>query len=488
MKMHKILGVAALLAMAAACGTKKSGEPKVPGGNAGTRPDDVTPMAQKAFDDALSAMVEHDSKADWNDAACSQVAQQFLASVEEQKRANKPLPEGYYNAGLAYQRCGKDAEARAQFQAAIAQASAFHRAKVQLVLYEYKDKGEAVLDPTIQKLQDAVVEAKFQNVDALVNLAMLQMRRAGPAGQQGCANDLECAKLNIQRALAIDDGYMPAFNQLALYYLNEAHAKAEAKAKKDKRSAGRRGLVAASGESEELSGQMLDLAALVCSQAIRKNVKYAPIYNTLGLIQVEQKNINNAVQAFNSARSLDPNFFEAQMNYAAVNLSFRGFKEAQEAYTQALKMRADNYEAQLGLALAIRGQIEPSTMRKGVTDAQAALERCKQLQPARPEAYFNEAILTQEFQIRIANNEQDTIQILERASAMFDAFIQKAGAAPEFADAAKNSKDRQGDIIKMIQFLKEGIAAEASARAAPPASVAAPPSSESSAPAASSGQ
>ena len=33
--------------------------------------------------------------------------------------------------------------------------------------------------------------------------------------------------------------------------------------------------------------QQLELAALVCSQAIRKNPNYAAIHNTAGLIQVE---------------------------------------------------------------------------------------------------------------------------------------------------------------------------------------------------------
>ena len=39
-------------------------------------------------------------------------------------------------------------------------------------------------------------------------------------------NDLERAQRNLQRALAIDDSYMPAFNQLAIYYLEQAKAKA----------------------------------------------------------------------------------------------------------------------------------------------------------------------------------------------------------------------------------------------------------------------
>jgi len=99
---------------------------------------------------------------------------------------------------------------------------------------------------------------------------------------------------------------------------------------------------------------MLDLAALVCSQAIRKNANYAAIHNTAGLIQVEQQDINGAVREFQTAAKLDPTFFEAQMNFAAVNLSFRGFKASEDAYKAALKIRPNDYDAHLGLAQAAK--------------------------------------------------------------------------------------------------------------------------------------
>ncbi len=458
MKMHRIAGLAAVIALTVACGGSKK-NPKVatkgPPGMKGP----VVEAAAKKFDQALEQMVEHDKKADWTDGICSSVAELFLGAVEEQRDAtDKTLPEALYNAGLAYQRCAKHEEAKAQFKAALGAAPGFHRAKVQLALYDYREKGDAVLDQTITRLNDAVIEAKFQNVDALVNLAMLQMKRNGAASGTGCKNDMDCAKLNVQRALAIDDAYMPAFNQLAIYYMNRARAKGKRSTSK------RRRLVAASGEKSELSGQMLDLAALVCSQAIRKNAKYAPIHNTLGLIQVEQKNINNAVQAFNKARSLDPNFFEAQMNYAAVNLSFRGFDKAEAAYRAALKMRPDNYEARLGLALAIRGTINDSNLDAKMAEADAELQKAKERDPSRPEAYFNEAILIQEYKAKYAPNENKKIELYETAIRAFDTFIGKAGSAPEYADAVKNSNERKEDMRKIISFIREGQKAEAEAK------------------------
>jgi tetratricopeptide (TPR) repeat protein len=467
MKIHRIVGLAALIAFAAACGGSKDPAKSPDATKLG--PGGVPAVVAKKFEDALAEMVRRDEKADWSDAVCTSVAQQFLDAVKEQKDAtDKPLPEGLYNAGLAYQRCAKHAEAKAQFSAALSASPGFHRAKVQLALYDYQDKGDAVLDQTITKLNDAVIEAKFQNVDALVNLAMLQMKRNGSASGTGCKDDMDCAKLNVQRALAIDDGYMPAFNQLAIYYMNQARARAQRETGKKRR------MVAADGEKTELSGQMLDLAALVCSQAIRKNAKYAPIYNTLGLIQVEQRNINNAVQAFNTARTLDPNFFEAQMNYAAVNLSFRGFDKAEEAYRAALKMQPNNYEGRLGLALAIRGQINDSNLDAKMADADAELQKAKQLDGSRPEAYFNEAILIQEFKAKFLSDENKKIEMYESAMRVFDSFIGKAGSGPEYAEAVKNANDRKEDMKKIIEFIREGQQAEAEAKRAAAAEKAKP--------------
>lgn len=463
MKSYIKTGLAAVLAMAFAVGCGGSGPgPDTPAtaGPVGGGGSGVATVAARKFDSALAEMVRHDEKGDWTDATCTRVAQQFIDAQKEQTAGGgQSLPEASFNAGLAYQRCSKHAEAKAQFQAALSASPTFHRAKVQLALYEYREQGDAVLDQTIQKLTDAVIEAKFQNVDALVNLAMLQMKRNAAKAAQGCTDDMDCAKLNIQRALAIDDGFMPAFNQLALYYMNQARARAKRVTTK------RRTLTAADGDQVVLSGQMLDLAALVCSQAIRKNSRYAPIYNTLGLIQVEQRNINGAVGSFNTARTLDPNFFEAQMNYAAVNLSFRGFDKAEQAYRAALKMQPNSYEGRLGLSLAIRGQINDMNLNQNIAAADAELQRAKQIDPNRPEAFFNEAILLQEYKAKYAPEAQK-IALYDTAARMFDSFISKAGNAPEYAAAVKNANERKDDMKKTIEFIREGERIEAEQRKA----------------------
>jgi tetratricopeptide (TPR) repeat protein len=209
----------------------------------------------------------------------------------------------------------------------------------------------------------------------------------------------------------------------------------------------------------DVDEQQLDLAALVASQAQRKNPNYAPIHNTTGLIQVQLKNFNGAVKSFGRARALDSKFFEAHMNYAAVSLSFRGYEEAEKAYRDALKLRPKEFEAHLGLALALRGQINDSNFEKMVASAQAELEEAKKIDGSRAETYYNEAILTHEFKAKRAAGPSAVPQ-LEKAAQQYRDFVAKAGDGGEFADAVKRSKERSTDIDDTIKFIKEGAIAE----------------------------
>lgn len=430
--------------VAIGCGGGAASGPGANTPGAKRNPNNIVAEAKNKFDDGLKAMSAHDKANDWSAANCESTAELFKASAEEQQKSDdRTFAEAIYNAGLAYQRCKDHDKAKEQFNIALKANPAFHRARAQLALYAFVDSGEKSFDGPIAELERAIKDASFQNVDALVNLAMIQMRRNNNVADKDGANDFDRAKLNLQRALAIDDGFMPAFNQLAVYYLESAKAKAGVSSKKS-----------VAGKSQKrVDAQALELAALVCSQAIRKNPNFAPIHNTAGMIQVELRNLNTAVSEFNTARRLDPTFYEAQMNYAAVNLQFRGFAQAEEAFRAALKMRPNDFDAHLGLALAIRGQISDANFDKFVQDASNELAAARKVAPERPETYYNEAILTQEYKSKAGGKAAEGA--LNAAKALFNQFIQKAGSAPEFADAVKGSKDRMSEIDQILEFNKQ---------------------------------
>ena len=444
MKTITMITGAALLAWAAGCGGGNAGEkPKTPGGSEGNGPQ-VSQAAANKFKTGLEAMVQHDKANDWSDAVCTSTAQLFLDAAKEQ--GDKQFNEAIYNAGLANQRCKKVDAAKALLKQVLDKDPKFHRAKVQLALYAFAESGEKDIDAAINTIREAaVVDAQFKNVEALVNHGMLYIKRNNKLEDQDGKSDLLRAKRFIQRALALDDGYMPAFNQLAVLYLETA-----------KQAAGRdtKAKVRAGGSKEKkVDTQALELAALVCSQAIKKNPNYASIHNTAGMIQVELGNLNGAVSEFNTARTLDPSFYEAQMNYAAVNLSFRGFQQAEGAYRKAIEIRPTDYDAHLGLALALRGSIDDSTFDKNVREASDELNKAKQIAPDRAETYYNEAILTQEYKAKSGKGSNEVELI--NAKKLFGDFIAKAGGASEFSDAIKRSRDRMTEIDQIIEFNKQ---------------------------------
>jgi tetratricopeptide (TPR) repeat protein len=432
------------------------------GGNEGARaapaPPPIEKHAQEKFSAALDALNGHDKANDWTDAVCGDIAKMFESAASSQSSGK--FPEATYNAGLAFQRCGNDKEAKAHFQQALSDEPKFHFARAQLALYQFKAEGN--VDAAIGALEQAVTDANFQNVPALVDLAMFQMMRDSDIVGQNCQakasgkdvelHDFDCAKLNLQRALA-------------LYYFGSAKKKATVGRRKFGRTIATNAALAKRGDV-----QQLELAALVCSQAVRKNANYAPIRNTSGLILNELGQVNTAVKEFQAAAQLDPHFFEAQMNLAAINLSFRGFDKAEAAYKKALEMHPNDYDAHLGLALALRGQIDDTNYDRQLGAVQAELESCKKIDAARPDAYFNEGILTQEYKAKGAGGTDKAVVVYQQAKEIFRSFLDKAAGKPEYDGAVKKTKERMQDIDDTITFLQTGTPSVPASASGPPAS------------------
>jgi tetratricopeptide (TPR) repeat protein len=255
--------------------------------------------------------------------------------------------------------------------------------------------------------------------EGYVNLAIIQRRT--PASAADALN-------NLRRALAIDSGYLAAFNQMALLYYDQAV-----------RAAGGQpmvqgGVPAGSGDGDDddshhhhqtarqmQGSQMLDLAEVVCRQAQLINGNYAPIYNTWGLINMQQGNIIAALAKFERAFQLDPTMYEAYMNFGEITLGFRGYDDAAGAFTQATTLRPQSYDAFIGLGAAKRGLQDPDA-------AEAAYRAAIAIDANRPEAYFNLGLLYQDYR----DGAEPT---LRQAQAFYRDFASKAGSNAVFAPA-----------------------------------------------------
>lgn len=364
-------------------------------------------IRSSGFKEALEAMVATDRTQSWSQSKCDEISRQFLDASED---VSAYWPEPIYNAAVTKQRCSEDVAARELYQGILAKSAGFHRARVQLARIDLS-AGKLSVDLGIAEMHRAVLDANYQNVEALTELARLQMQRDNAVPDVDGATDMARAKKNLQRALAVDDAHMPTMNQLGIYYLTMA-----------KRAGGDEGL---------------DLALLVTSQGIRRDQSYAPLRNTAGLIFYEMGDLTRASASFDTARRLDPRFFDAHMNFASLNVMVRGFAAAEDAYRKAIALKPNDYDAHLGLALALRGQIESARDREAtLDDAEETLRKARALDSKRPEAYFNLGILYESY--RASSTTADGNRALDMAIAFFQEFAEKAKGKPEFASAVED--------------------------------------------------
>jgi tetratricopeptide (TPR) repeat protein len=378
------------------------------------------------FQEALALFTRHDRAGDWSPPVCAATVGALLGSGVR----GSPVPT--YDAALVEQRCGRHDEARRLLSSALETSPTFYPARAALALYTAATPGG--LDAAIRDLDRAVRDSRYGSVEALVALATLQMRRGSATADDEGASDADRALRNLGRALAINDRYMPALDQLALLHLAQA----------------RRAAAGPSGKKG--ASQALELAALVCSQGIAKDPRHAPLHNTAGLVEVELGNFSRAAAEFGEARRLDPRFVEAHMNFAAVNLQFRGFALAEEAYRAVLALRPDDYDAQIGLALALRGQLGVAADPAQLEAADKLLAAAEKVAPDRPEAYYNQAILVQEYLSR-SDDKKKTLAELSRAKGLYGQFLEKSDKSPAFGEARKRAKERMAEIDDMVRFL-----------------------------------
>lgn len=372
------------------------------------------PSAKERFDAALAAFAAHEKNGDWTPATCASVASAFDQSA---------FAIALFDAGVVLERCHDDASAVDRFDRALVLDPALHRAKTEIALVDYRKTHDR--DRAITELERIVIEEKFQDAAALVAVATLQDERDKPG-------DADAARTNFERAMAVESGSsVTTYDALARHHWLRARKTA----------------------TRPRDTMQLELAALVVSQAMQKNASYAPLFNTSGLIESELDHPHLASVAFERAAALDPTLFEAHMNLAELNLAYRGYANAEIAFRRAIALRPNDYDAHLGLALALRGKISGVATPMEIRAVRAELETCVRIDGARPDALFNDAILTQEFEVLGAKDKQGAIDILDSAISKLKRFKARAAGNATYADALKNADAHIEDAKTTRDFL-----------------------------------
>ena len=556
-----VTGTVALLALLAAangCGGGGAGPgangPKEQGGvTVGEQPGGVAvnKEAADAFSTAVADFKKHEESRDWDDGSCNAVSAEFLSAGKAQ---GGKFPAAHYNAGITLLRCGRETDAASEFEIALSEASdlassssdpkakadpVFHQVWVQKALIKYRTGSVPAISEAIEIIESKGFDPDgSRNVEAFVNLGMLYRERwvKDPTNgartskdKFGLADDLARAQFWLQNALSINDSFMPAYNQLALYYLDKARAVGEKTAEQKKKlGAGPKAKTEEEKKKAEERAkikadlQTLELGLLVSEEASRRDPSYAGIWNTQGLILLDMNRTGAATQAFKRAAEKDPKFFEAWMNYAAINLAFRGYAEATNGYKSASDLRPKDYDAKLGLAVATRGQLDfhlttKQAMERKLSECtdpdksgspacseanskfpgqikeneskflsyyKAAIvdyDAAQALDANRPEAFFDKALLVEKYKAKAG--EATTAVAYREAEKLYNDLASKFGGNPKYTKLVEDAKSRATEAGKSAKF-------EEDAASAPPppttSSSSKPASSSSAAPATSS--
>lgn len=352
--------------------------------------------------------------------SCEKVVKEF----EEVAEDNNNMAEALYNVGAVYRQCGMKEKARKAFEKTLKVDPNNQLSLTHLAVMDLEDGKVASAEELLKKAVGAG-KNKLEAVPAYVNAAIVLRRRGF---QNNSEEDFRKAQLNLRRALAIEAKYMPALYQLAMLYHDTALMKKKA--------------------------SYFTLATLVCNQAIALDPEYGPTYHALGQILLQQNELVKALQAFKTAFSKDPELFASLMNYAAINLNFRGYEEAKAAFEKAIAINPKSYDAHIGLGVALRGMGD-------FAGARAEYQKAADIEPKRTDYIFNIGLLEMDYE------NPGTVDGYKKAKTVFQKFVSKAtsehrqdpdGKGPEMSwydKAQKRIKQCDDNVEKIREAERE---------------------------------
>jgi tetratricopeptide (TPR) repeat protein len=343
----------------------------------------------------------------WSNDKCQNAADQF-------SRAAGKRAEGYFNAGVAMERCGRTNDAEKLYRKAL-DLNPKHGpslANLGSIAFRAGKTQEAQSDFDQAVTADA---GKLQVSAARANLAWLEYQQLRQTTVPATRQQLEADALgNLQRALAIDNDSVVAYTIMALVYM----------------------------EGADKNRNRLDLADLLLTEGKKRNDKYAPLWNAMGLLQMRRNNVAKALEDFRQAATLDPKLVEARMNVAQIVLSSRNYDEAETQFREVLKQKKSDYAALVGLGVALRGQ--GTVMRSAgqldkfqqkIDEAEKSYRAAIEVDRNRPDAYYNLGLLYKDYRTNDPDQTKNIVQY-KKARDYFQEYLARADKGDSKRDEA----------------------------------------------------
>jgi tetratricopeptide (TPR) repeat protein len=317
--------------------------------------------------------------------------------------------QAHFNAGTILEGCGKAKDAEGEYNEALKANPGYGPALTNLGSLYLRQGNVQTAKQWFEKVINS--KAAEQTAAAYNNLALILYNQARDSGDTSLYKE---AVSKLRRALAIDSSSVAAYGLLAQIYYQTA----------------------------ESDRSKLDLAALVCKQAKETDDKYAPIYNTLGLINLKKKNVTGALKEFERAVELDPKFVEAHLNIGAIAISSRQYDKAAKSFNAVLALQPGNFDATVGMGVASRGL-------KQFDEAEKWYRKASELNPKNCTISYNLGLLYQDYKLTEDNSN------LKKAQEYFRTFSGCGSADKKKVDDAQRRIKDIDDTFAAIEEQKK---------------------------------
>lgn len=393
---------------------------------------EVSKEAKAEFTEAVKFFQEQDKAGAWTLDKCTAAASKFEAVAS----AHDKMVEAYFNAGVAYQKCGDAKNAEAMYQRAISINPSHAPSLANLGEIYFRggneERGKQYFEQAVKA--DPKITAARNN---LAWILYTKIRKTEDAATRKRYEDEALG--HLQRVLAVDNDNIVAYTIMALLYM----------------------------EGWEKNKSRLDVAKLLLEEGKKRKDNYAPLYNAWGLLYLHRQDVSRALEQFRRAVELDPSFTEARMNVAQLVLSFRKYDEAEQQFRAVLDQKGISkevrYDATVGLGVALRGQ-------KKIDEAAAMYEAAMKLMPERGDAYYNMGVLWKDYKTNEPDAKSNKAAYI-RAKGFFQQYLSKADAK---GDKRKEAQDNIEDCDKYVAQLDQAIQQMESAPPPPPQPAPAP--------------
>ncbi|HUH05464.1 MAG TPA: tetratricopeptide repeat protein [Kofleriaceae bacterium] len=200
-------------------------------------------------------------------------------------------------------------------------------------------------------------------------------------------------------------------------------------------------LLAADAESD--AGRQL--ARLVIDQARVRNPDSAEVINAEGIVAARRGQLGLAYSLFREAQLVASDFLPTHLNAGSAALRLRKLEEAVAHFEAAVSLAPADYEAQLGLGVALR-------TRGDLPGAERAYRAALALAPARPDAAFDLGILYRDFRSQETADLGASLVAFQTAETWFLHAIGAPALRPEQRELVQRELD---DTARSLRHLRD---------------------------------